>query len=83
MAVGRRRALVGSPNPRRAGSTGGPRPGAATAGGPARSARSQARTRASRPSRGRPAASRCAPSRTPGISSRRSGVDVLLLMAGR
>ena len=77
MAVGRRRALVGSPNPRRAGSTGGPRPGAAAAGGPARS---QARTR---PSRGRPAASRCAPSRTPGISSRRSGVDVLLLMAGR
>ena len=80
MAVGRRRALVGSPNPRRAGSAGGPRPGAAAAGGPARS---QARTRASRPSRGRPAASRCAPSRTPGISSRRSGVDVLLLMAGR
>ena len=79
MAVGRRRALVGPPNPRRAGSTGGPRPTAA-AGGPARS---QARTRASRPSRGRPAASRCAPSCTPGISSRRSGVDVLLLMAGR
>jgi len=80
MAVGRRRALVGPPNPRRAGSTGGPRPGAAAAGGPARS---QAGTRASRPSRGRPAASRCAPSCTPGISSRRSGVDVLLLMAGR
>jgi hypothetical protein len=75
MAGGRRHTVMGAPSPRRAGSAGGPRPGA-TAAGPA-SHQTRSRTRGSGP------ASRAPGSRKARFSTSRSRVDVPVLVAGR